>query len=215
MQKLTREEYSSEALQRRVRSVTFFKDLVQLDPAQYELVLSLSEYVRVKAGDNVMSKGDADGKLFFLLKGQIAVYTDAGEQSLNVINPGEVVGTLSMITGRKRSATVQAESNAILLGLEHKYFRDVHDHSLIGLNTKLIAYRMIVHNIRWTLEMNKMKDPKHPLVSRLLKVPVHTSSKDNQQELEFLHQQSKMLAELLCEWNEAAVEEPTTDLEPA
>jgi len=44
---------------------------------------------------------------------------------------------------------------------------------------------------------------------------VHTSSKDNQQELEFLHQQSKMLAELLCEWNEAAVEEPTTDLEPA
>ena len=80
MQRLTREEYSSEALQRRVRSVTFFKDLVQLDLAQYELVLSLSEYVRVKAGDTVMSKGDADGKLYFLLKGQIAVYTEAGEQ---------------------------------------------------------------------------------------------------------------------------------------
>ncbi len=205
MQKLTREEYSSEALQRRVRSVTFFKDLYQLDPAQYELVLSLSEFERVKAGDMVMERGDIDGKLFFLLKGQIAVYNEEGQQSLNVINPGEVVGTISMITGRERSATVKAESNAILLGLEHKYFRDILDHSLININTKLLAFRMIVHNIRWTLEMNKMKDPQHPLVPRLLKMPIQTGTKDSQEELEFLLKQSKMLAELLCEWNDTVV----------
>ncbi len=203
MQKLTREEYSSEALQRRVRSVTFFKDLYQLDPAQYELVLSLSEFQRVKAGDMVMERGDIDGKLFFLLKGQIAVYNEEGQQSLNVINPGEVVGTLSMITGRERSATVKAESNAILLGLEHKYFRDILDHSLINLNTKVLAFRMMVHNIRWTLEMNKMKDPQHPLVSRLLKVPILTGNMEFQEELEFLLKQCKILAELLCAWNDS------------
>ncbi len=202
MQKLTREEYSSEALQRRVRSVTFFKDLFQLDPAQYELVLSLSECVRVKAGDTIMEKGDIDGKLFFLLKGQVSVYSEEGQQSLNVINPGEVIGALSMIRGRERSATVKAESNAILLGLEHEYFHDQQDHKLININTKLLAFRMIVHNTRWTLEMNKMKDPKHPLVSHLLKMPILTGNKDAQEELEFLHAQSKMLAELLCEWND-------------
>ncbi len=205
MQKLTREEYSSEALQRRVRSVTFFKDLYQLDPAQYELVLSLSEFERVKAGDTVMERGDIDGKLFFLLKGQIAVYNEEGQQSLNVINPGEVVGTLSMITGRERSATVKAESNAILLGLEHKYFRDILDHNLINLNTKVLAFRMMVHNIRWTLEMNKMKEPKHPLVSRLLKVPILSGNMDFQEELEFLLKQCKILAELLCEWNDSVL----------
>jgi CRP/FNR family cyclic AMP-dependent transcriptional regulator len=205
MQKLTREEYSSEALQRRVRSVTFFKDLFQLDPVQYELVLSLSEFVRVKVGGTVMERGDVDGKLFFLLKGQISVYNEEGQQSLNVINPGEVVGTLSMITGRARSATVKAESNAILVGFEHRYFRDIQDHSLLNLSTKLLAFRMIVHNIRWTLEMNKMKEPTHPLVARLSKMPLLTGSYSFQEELEFLHKQSKVLAELLYDWNDAIV----------
>ncbi len=214
MQKLTREEYSSEALQRRVRSVTFFKDLVQLDPEQFELLLSLGEYVRVKAGDAVMRKGEIDNNLFFLLKGQMAVYNEEGEQSLNIINPGEVVGTLSMVTGCERSATVRAESNAILLGLDYKYFSDLHDFSLISLNTKLVAYRMVVHNIRWTLEVNKMKDPKHPLVSKLLKMPIYTGSKDSQEELDALHEQSRLLAELRIEWNNSLLEQHE-DLETA
>ena len=74
---------------------------------------------------------------------------------------------------------------------------------MFNLQTKLIAYRMVVHNIRWSLELNKMQDPKHPLVPKLLKMPVYTGSKDSKEELTALHEQSKNLAQLLCDWNDA------------
>lgn len=194
-------DYSSEELQRLVRSVTFFKDIAKINPGQFELLLSVSRFVQAKAGDAVMQKGDAAHELFFLLKGQMSVCTDDGA-SLNLINPGEVFGTLSMVTGRGRSATVKAENDVVLLSLDFKYFNDINDYSLFTLDTKLIAYRMVVHNIRWTLELNKMKNPTHALVPKLLKTPIYTGPKDTPQELEALHSQASLLADLLCEWND-------------
>lgn len=205
MNKLSSENYSTEELERLVRSVTFFKDIAKLSPAQFELLLSVCNFVQASNGEEVMRKGDSAGELFFLLKGQMSVCTDEGT-SLNLIHPGEVFGTLSMVTGRNRSATVKAESDVILLGINFKYFNDIHDYSIFTLNTKLVAYRMVVHNIRWTLELNKMQDPTHELVPKLLKMPIYTGAKDSPEELSALHKQSCLLADLLCEWNESLVE---------
>lgn len=200
MDQLSSENYSNEELQRLVRSVTFFKDIAKLSPAQFDLLLSVCRFVHAKSGEAVMSKGDTAGELFFLLKGQMSVCTDDGT-SLNLIHPGEVFGTLSMVTGRNRSATVKAESEVILLGIDFKFFNDINDYSMFTLNTKLVAYRMVVHNIRWTLELNKMQNPVHELVPRLLKMPIYTGPKDSAEELASLHEQSCLLADLLCEWN--------------
>ncbi len=202
MHKLTKIEYGSEALQRLVRSVTFFKDLVKVDRSQVDLLLSVSEFVRADAGDVVMSKGDVEHTLYFLLRGQMSVYSGSGTQTLNTINPGEVVGTLSMVSGSPRSATVVAQTDVILLSIDHMYFNDVNDYSLFTLQTKLIAYRMVIHNIRWTLEMNKMQNPNHVLAPKLLKMPIYSGVKDTKEELMALHEHSRLLALLLCEWNE-------------
>lgn len=152
-----------------------------------------------------MRKGDTANELFFLLKGQMSVSAD-DDTSLNLIHPGEVFGTLSMVTGRSRSATVKAESDVVLLSIDYKYFNDINDYSLVTLNTKLVAYRMLVHNIRWTLELNKMQDPTHELVPKLLKMPIYTGPKDSPEELASLHKQSCLLADLLCQWNESLIE---------
>jgi CRP-like cAMP-binding protein len=202
MKNLTREEYNQESLQRLVRSVTFFKDIAKLDEAQFELLLSVCSFVQADAGDIVLHKGAEASTLYFLLKGQMAVLTDS-ETSLNVINPGEVFGTLSMVTGRCRSATVKAESDVILMGIDFSYFNNINDFSMFNLDTKLVAYRMVVHNIRWTLEMNKMQHPDHQLVPKILKLPIYTGARGGQEELTFLHEQSRQLAELLCEWNDS------------
>lgn len=201
MQKLGRLEVNTESLQRMVRSVTFFKDIARLDPEQFELLISVSEFVKAQAGEAVLEKGNQDQVLYFLLKGQMSVYSDEGD-SLNLINPGEVFGALSMVTGRGRTATVKAESDVILLGIDYKYFKDVEDFSLFSLQTKLIAYRMMLHNIRWNLELNKMQFPDHPLNKKLLKIKPFNGEKGSVAELLVLHEQAGLLAELLCEWND-------------
>ncbi len=202
MQKLSRVEYNTAALQRLVRSVTFFKDIVKMNPEQFDLLLSVSEFVQAQAGETVLKKGNQDQVLYFLLKGQMSVYCEDEGQSLNIINPGEVFGALSMVTGRGRSATVKAQSDVILLGIDFKYFNDVDDFSLFTLDTKLIAYRMMVHNIRWNLEVNKMQHPTHELNKKLLSIPLYKGEKGGREELMALHEQSRLMADLLCEWND-------------
>lgn len=202
MNKLSRDKYSQEALQRLVRSVTFFKDIAKLDQNQFELLLSVSMFVEASAGEIVLRKGEQANELYFLLKGQMTVISE-DERSLNIINPGEVFGTLSMVTGQTRRATVKAESDVVLLGIDFKYFQQVNEASLFSIDTRLIAFKMVVHNIRWTLEMNKMQTPDHPLVKSLLKLPIYSGVRGGKEELSFLSEQSRLLAELLCQWNES------------
>lgn len=203
MQKLSREQYRQTGLMRLVRSVTFFKDIVRLDESQFDLLLSVSDFLTAQAGEVVLQKGEVGQTLYFLLRGQLNVMSGDEQSSMNIINPGEVVGTLSMVTGGERSATVVAENDVTLLAIDFKHFNDVNDYSLFKLNTKLVAYRMVVHNIRWTLELNKMQNPQHPLVPRLHKMPIYTGVKAGKEELTALHEQARLLANLLCEWNES------------
>jgi len=202
MQKLSSVEYNTESLQRLVRGVTFFKDVLKVDPTQFELLLSVSEFVQAQAGETVLRKGDQDKVLYFLLKGQMSVYCEDEGQSLNIIHPGEVFGALSMVTGRGRSATVKAQTEVVLLGIDFRHFHDIDDFSLFSVETKLIAYRMMLHNIRWNLELNKMQNPTHELNKKLLKLPVYNGVKGSKEELKALHEQSRLLADLLCEWND-------------
>lgn len=202
MQKLSRVEYNTESLQRLVRSVTFFKDIVKFNQSQFDLLLSVSEFVQAQAGETVLQKGNQDQVLYFLLKGQMSVYSDDDGETLNIIHPGEVFGALSMVTGRGRSATVIAKTDVILLGIDFKYFREIEDFSLFTIETKLIAYRMMLHNIRWNLEVNKMQYPANELNKKLMKLPIYKGEKGGKDELMALHEQSRLLAELLCEWND-------------
>jgi len=202
MKRLSNRIYNREALQRLVRSVTFFKDIVKLDQDQFELLLSVSEFVEAPAGDTLLRKDDEAHTLYFLLKGQVTVLSE-DEKSLNIISPGEVFGALSMVAGRGRSATVKSSTDVVLLGIDFKYFQQVDDFSMFSMGTKLVAYRMVVHNIRWTLEVNKMKSPNHSLVLKLSKAPLYAGVRGGEEELESLYEQSRVLADLLCEWNDS------------
>jgi len=214
MQKLTREEYNSDAVMRMVHSVTFLKNLANQDQAQFELLLSVSRFMKYEQGEVLMNKGESADSLYFLLKGQVSVFTSSDDQSSCVLNPGEVVGTMSMVTGGNRSATVKAHSDVVLLSLEYVHCNDINDYGLFNLHTKLMAYRMVIHHIRWTLELNKMKYPNHELTPRIFKMPIYSGDKDTQEELLALHEQARLLAELLREWNDSLVESMTTNSEP-
>ncbi len=203
MEILTREEYSSDAVMRMVRSVTFLKNLAKQDKKQFELLLSVSQFVRHDQGEVLIAKGASADSLYFLLKGQLSIFPSADSQVSSILNPGEVVGTMSMVTGCERSATVIAHSDVTLLSLHYEHCIDTNDYGLFNLHTKLMAYKMVIHHLRWLLELNKMEQPNHELVPKIFKLPIYSGEKETQEELLALHEQARFLAILLSDWNES------------
>jgi CRP-like cAMP-binding protein len=209
MEQINRDEYPLDRIQRLLSGIPFFNEILRADPAQFERLLNMSEVLQASAGDVVIRQGDSDTFLYFLLKGQLAVVAgnNGSESVINYISPGEVFGALAMIRETPRTATIkvdEAAREAILVRLDYAHFKDIHDEANFNLGTRLAFYRMLVHNIRWTLEVNKMQHPDHPLVASLRTVPIYTGEKNTVTELEALHDQAYRLSDILCEWNESS-----------
>ena len=198
---------TKESIQRFVYGITFFKEVIDTDPAQFELLMELSRIVEADPGEFVIHLGDKDPYLYFLLKGRLVVLpndTADPSQALNEINPGELFGAMAMVTGQARSATIKVHESSksnLLFAVDFNHFRDISDFSTFSMATKISFYRLVVHNIRWTLETNKMKEPNHPLVAKMRQLTLFRGERGSLEELQSLHKQANELAELLNEWN--------------
>lgn len=205
MQRVTQEEYPLDTLQRILNGVTFFKELINQDESQFEVLMSIAQIVTADAEETIIVKSDYTNSLYFLLRGQLSVYIEdsQGKHVLNEINAGEVFGVMSMLLTQPRSASVTTGSRPVLLaGIDFKYFSDIDDFTLFSLETKLAFYRMVANNLRWTLERNKIESPQHSLVPQLHKIPLYIGEKGGKEELEALFKQSHLLAKLLSDWND-------------
>lgn len=205
MQRVTKEEYPIDSLQRILNGVTFFKELIQNDESQFEVLMSIAQIVTAEPNETILQEGDLSHSLYFLLRGQLSVYVteEQGENILNEINAGEVFGVMSMLSDRPRSASIRTGGKAALLaGIDFKHFSDIQDFTQFSLETKLTFFRMVANNLRWTLERNKIENPTHPLVSRLYKMPLFVGEKGGVEELEALYNQAHLLADLVRDWND-------------
>ena len=101
-----------------LRQVPIFKDVDE----QVLLALwpSLRER-RLRKGEVLFREGDAGDELFLIFSGSVVVskpVTGRVEQVLNRLGQGEVFGEMSVFGDeQKRSATIQAETDSVLLGL--------------------------------------------------------------------------------------------------
>lgn len=206
MRIITSAEHTENDTERLVRRIPFFNDVYESSATEFHTLMSLSDIMLAEPGEIIIRKGDTDMYLYFLLKGQLNVYLDDNPNStpINMISPGEVFGVLSMMTRTPRSAFIRADAKAkktLLFRLDYGHMTDSSTLSKLSLQTKLIFYRMALHNIRWTLEMNKMSDPKHYLVEKIRKLPFINVSKGTREELDALKQQAISLSDILFEWN--------------
>lgn len=203
MRRITREEYPIDTLQRIVNGVTFFKDLIHTDTTQFELLMSVTQFMIADENEIMLHRGDDANVLYFLLKGHLDVLSDDEHgHVINEINPGELFGVMAMVLNHKRSASIRVRGRqALLAGIDYQHFNDLNDFSLFSLSTKISFFRMLTNNLRWTLERNKMENPEHPLIAKLRKIPLIHSPKNTQEELTALHEQAHALAELVQEWN--------------
>lgn len=191
-----------------ISAIPFYKSVKQQDLWQFEVLLQHSRIVNFSPGEVVLEYGELDHWLYFLLKGQLAVYVrdDIGEaDAVNYITPGEVFGDLAMIVGRTRTATVIADSNCkrvTAFGTDFSIFGELDDFKAINLQTKLTYYRNAVHSLRWKLEVYRSHNPQHSLSANHHKVRLFSGVKNSVDELTALYAQARELAELLLRWNE-------------
>lgn len=198
---------TKESIQRFVYGITFFKEVIDSEPEQFERLMESSRIVEADPDEIVIHRGDKDPYLYFLLKGRLIVLPrdDAdNSEALNEINPGELFGAMAMVTGQERSATIKVHHSSksnLLFAVDFNHFKDISDFSEFSMATKVSFYRLIVHNIRWTLETNKMKEPNHPLVTKMRQLTLFRGERGSLEELQSLHQQANELADILSEWN--------------
>jgi CRP/FNR family cyclic AMP-dependent transcriptional regulator len=212
-------EHTDLDTERLIRRIPFFNEIFESSEEQLGILLSLSDVLEVSAGETVIEKGDTDMSLYFLLKGQLGVYLDSDStEAINYISPGEVFGILSMMTQTPRSAFIKADENAkstLLFKLDFGYLTDNSLMAKLSLDTRLIFYRMALHNIRWTLERNKMSDPNHHLVEKIRKLPFVSAPKGTQEELDVLKEQALSLSDILFEWNSSQSTAPSNNPDQA
>lgn len=188
-------------------AIPFYKTVKQDDLWQFELLLQHSRIVKFAPGEVVLKCGEVDSWLYFLLKGQLAVYVDdaTGEaEAVNYITPGEVFGDLAMLVGAQRTATLIADANCreiMAFATDFAVFGELDDFRTINLPTKLIYYRNMVHSLRWKLEVYRMKYPNFQLANDHHKVKLYKGKQNTVDELVSLHDQAVQLAGLLVSWN--------------
>lgn len=186
--------------------IPFFKTLKQQDSSQYEFMLKVSRVLSYEPGEVVLQKGDSDQWLYFLLKGKLAVYVGDGqkEELVNFITAGEVFGDIALLLKQSRTATVisdRSSRQSLVFAFDFSVFGSLLSNVPISLNTKIIYYRNMVHNLRWKLEVYRSQHLQHPLANKHRQIKLFTGLKDTQGELSSLHEQATGLALLLTEWN--------------
>lgn len=188
-------------------NIPFYRDVANSEPWQYDLLLNHSRIIELAPGDIVLRKGDIDTWMYFVLKGQLAVYADAPEQlsaPINFITPGELFGDLAIFAEGRRNATVVADKNSrevILFGTDFSIFNNADPHAGVSRHTQLLFYRNMVHGVRWKLEVYRIQYPDHALVAKGRAVKMYLGAKGSQEELDSLRAQAQQLADVLGEWN--------------
>ncbi len=202
-------KYPQDSVDNLLSSVPFYKTIKQADQYQYDLLLRHSKILEYSPGEVILEKGVREEWLYFLLKGQLEVRSGTPDDYGSVVNyitPGEVFGDLAILFDQVRTATVVADCNSkkiMVFGTDFTIFGDLTDLRSISLNTKLIYYRNMVHNLRWKLEVYRAAYSDQSFASAHRKIKLYTGPKDTMEELKSLDSQARELAKLLVAWNTA------------
>ena len=89
-----------------------------LDDRQIGHLAAQCEVVVFPAGALIMAEGDYGDSMLAIIEGTVSVAIhdrNGGEHDVASLGAGEIVGEMSLMTGARRSATVEAETNVVAL----------------------------------------------------------------------------------------------------
>ena len=91
-----------------------------MDEAMAEEFAAHLELVTLLQGDLLFKQGDAGDRMYVITRGALSVLltgADRQERRIDVLDSGESVGEIALLTGQKRSATVRALTDSRLISL--------------------------------------------------------------------------------------------------
>lgn len=201
-----------------VAQIPFFNDLSLQDHKQFNLLLQHSTIVELEPGEIVMEKGSVEPMFYFLLKGQLNVFSTEvpGKRAIGQLSVGQVFGALSIINEQPRTATLASSNTqaSTLISTDFRVFGELNDFTQVTLATKLSLLRIVVNNIRWKLEVNRKANADHKLVKKLDDTKKFSGTKGSIEELEHLAEQAFFLGQLMDLWNDEIPDTITLENKP-
>lgn len=113
-----------------------------LDTAQLLRIASFFDEVHINKGDFVFSQGDAPDNFYIILDGQVKVFRKKGKKvhHVHILGPGDYFGEQALMFNHPRVASVQAETDVLLLRLAQDQFQNLlHDYVDIRYNLAATA----------------------------------------------------------------------------
>lgn len=157
---------------------TFLSDLSEVDR---KVIFDLCTRQTVRPRAVIVSQGSSGRDMFIVVSGSLKVSVLSGEGkeiSFVVLRQGDYFGELSMIDGRRRSATVTAIESSELLVLSHAEYQRLlreHPHTATEFLTRMLL--TLANRIRATDELYQ-DSVFLDVSSRLAKFLLSASSED-------------------------------------
>jgi CRP-like cAMP-binding protein len=101
-----------------------------LDDARRATLLAAGRRVSMPSGSSLLFEGDVSGRIVAITSGAARVFATAAngrEVLLNIVGPGEVLGTLSALDGGPHSASVTTIADTEVVFLDAETFRGLLD----------------------------------------------------------------------------------------
>ena len=91
----------------------------------------MAKVMSMGPGDVIIEEGDLCDDIFLLQKGKLKIYVKDSETKKNkkigYIHEGEIFGEMAMFLGKKRSATVIAETHSEIVKVSKESFKEAID----------------------------------------------------------------------------------------
>jgi CRP-like cAMP-binding protein len=131
---------------KRAKGFEFFKQ-----PDLVFLAKHMKAY-RVQGGTTIFREGDSNSYLCVLIEGRVCVYKEDRNNEiklLTVIPQGRIFGEISVIDNLPYSASLIAESDAIIVLMSRESFRQcIDDSSIIGVRLLGLIARLLCARLR-------------------------------------------------------------------
>ena len=102
-----------------------------LTTEQLSSILNTAEEVSFLKGDVIMTEGEEGGELFIVIEGKIQIEKHAGEDSTIKIAQSEkrgmMLGEMSLVDMKPRSATVRADSDLKMVSISRESLAGIFD----------------------------------------------------------------------------------------
>jgi SulP family sulfate permease len=111
-----------------------------------EALATICRRFEARPGDVIARQGDPSNSMHFILAGRVSILVDMGEARavrVRSLGPQTTIGEMGLISGRPRSATIQAETPSLLYELSLEQFNEI-KRTQPALGQALLSYVIAV-----------------------------------------------------------------------